>query len=70
MSHSCLYPGSYSLLVFNQMPLLTIFQFYWWMKLEYLDKATELPQVNDKHDHFMLYGLFLTMCGNKTHNRL
>jgi len=43
-------------------------KFFWWKKLEYPQKTTDLPQVTEKLDHTMLYRIHLAMSRVQTHN--
>ena len=51
-------------IVFN-VPLSTIFQFYWWRKPECPETTIDLPQVTGKFYHIMLYRVHHARVGFK-----
>jgi hypothetical protein len=36
-------------------------QFYWWMKLDYFGKTTDMSQITDKPDHIVLYRVYFAI---------
>jgi hypothetical protein len=53
---------------FNNIPVISWGQFYWWRKPEYPEKTTDLSQVTDKYYHTLLYRINPAMHAVCTHN--
>jgi len=54
--------------IFKNISVISWRSVYWWRKLEYPEKPTDLSQVSDTLDHVVLYRVHLAVSG--TRNKL